>query len=57
MKRILQATILLALLLAVTTQVNIQIEKSFKYEAVANDTGRHTYSLRNDVLSCGFPMR
>jgi len=40
MKRILQTTILFALLLAVTTQVNIQFEKAFKYEAVTNDTIR-----------------
>ena len=40
MKRILQTTILCALLLAVTTQVNIQFEKAFKYEAVTNDTIR-----------------
>jgi len=40
MKRFLQTTILCALLLAVTTQVNIQFEKAFKYEAVTNDTIR-----------------
>ena len=40
MKRILQATILLALLLAVSQQVNNEFAKAFKYEAVTNDTIR-----------------
>lgn len=40
MKRILQATIFLALLLAVSQQVNNEFAKAFKYEAVTNDTIR-----------------